>query len=376
MSSFLSTHKLAIGGAVVFVVILGYFFFFRGSEQGALQYMTAKAERGSLTVAITGSGNLVVDQLATVDPTITGTVAGLAVNVGDAVKKGQRLFTIINEDLTASTLQAQSSFQNAEISLSQARANLVAAKEGGSDTERDRAILRDKISVAEKNLTVAKLEYANALSDSAKRQVVSPLDGTVNEINVKNGDDLGRLAKSSSSQAPIIIGDLKTLKAQVQVNEVDIANVSLGQKVTMTYSAIDGLVASGKVEKIDALGLVTQGVVNYDVTIGLETIDSRLRPGMSVSAKIITDVKQDVITVPNSALKTQGNKTYVEVLNPTTKQPERRTIEIGAANTMDTEIVSGVGVGEAVVTQTIDPNAKATTTSSNGFRFPGLGGGR
>ncbi len=378
MFTYVSKHKIMASVAVALVVFLGYYFFFRGNSQtAALQYVTTPAEKGMLITAISGSGNVVVDQLATVDPTITGTVANVAVNVGDAVKKGQLLFTIVNDDLSVSATQSLSSLRNAEIAVSQARTNLINAQNGGSETERERNILRDKIPVAENNLAAAELSYKNALSDAAKRRVVSPIAGTVNAINIKNGDDLGRLSGSSASQAPIVIGDLNTLKAEVQVNEVDISHVSIGQKVTMTYTAIDDFMVSGKVEKMDALGTISQGVVNYNVTIGLDTIDSRLRPGMSVSAKIITDVKQDVITVPNSALKMQGNKTYVEVLNASTKQPEQRTIEIGSANNTDTEIVSGVNVGDAVVTQTIDPNAKTTSTSSNGggLRIPGIGGG-
>lgn len=376
MFTFISRHKKLVSLGAVIVASLGYYFFWSGNTQTtAVKYVTAKAESGSITASVSGSGNVVVDQLATVDPTISGTVANVAVNVGDAVKKGQLLFTIVNDDLTASTLQSQVSLRNAEIAVSQAKANLFSAKNGGSELERDRAILRTKVDVAEESLRVAKLNYTNALSDSAKRQVRAPIDGTVNAVNIKNGDDLSRLSNNSSSEAPIIIGDLKTLKAQVEVNEVDIPNIVLGQKVMMTYSAIDDLTVSGKIEKMDALGTITSGVVNYTVTIGFDSVDSRLRPGMSVSAKIITDVKQDVITVPNSALKVKNNKTYLEVLNSATRLPEQRTIELGLANTTHTEIVSGVAVGDDVVTQTINPTAKTATTNSN-VRIPGLGGGR
>ncbi len=376
MFTFISRHKKLVGLGVVIVASLGYYFFWSENTQTtAVKYVTTKAERGSITASVSGSGNVVVDQLATVDPTISGTVANVAVNVGDAVKKGQLLFTIVNDDLTASTLQSQVSLRNAEIAVSQAKANLFSAKNGGSELERDRAILRTKVDVAEESLRVAKLNYTNALSDSAKRQVRAPIDGTVNAVNIKNGDDLSRLSNNSSSEAPIIIGDLKTLKAQVEVNEVDIPSIALGQKVVMTYSAIEGLSVSGTVEKMDALGTITSGVVNYTVTIGFDTVDSRLRPGMSVSAKIITNVKQDVITVPNSALKVKNNKAYLEVLNSATRLPEQRTIELGLANTTHTEIVSGVVVGDDVVTQTINPTAKTATTNSN-VRIPGLGGGR
>lgn len=339
-----------------------------------VKYVSEKAEKGNIEASVSGSGNIVVDSLTTVDPTISGTVTDVLVNVGDTVKKGQKLFTILNEDLTASTLQALSSVHNAEINLNQARTNLVNAKKGGSETERDRNILKEKIILAEQNLQVARINYQNALVDSNKRYVTSTSDGTINAINIKNGDDLSRLSRNSANQAPIIIGDLKTLKAEIVVNEADIVNVALGQVAKMTLSAFDTQIFSGKVEKIDALGTITQGVVNYTVTVGFDTIDERFRPGMSVSAHILTEEKEDVIVVPNSALKVKKNKTYIQVLNPTTKLPEDRMIEMGIANNTDTEIVSGINVGDDIITQTIDPNAKTKTGTANGFRIPGLGG--
>lgn len=364
-------------GSVILIAVGGYFWYSNTQNKTtAIKYVTVQAEKGSITTAISGSGNVVVDQSATVDPTITGTVANVAVNIGEKVKKGQLLFTIVNEDLSASAAQSRVSLENAQVAVSQAKTNLINARDGGTETERDRNLLQVKIGISEKSLAVAQMNYKNALADSTKRQVVSPIDGTVNAINIKNGDDLSRLSNNNSSQAPIIIGDLKTLKAEVQVNEVDIPNVSLGQKVMMTYSAIDGLSVLGKVEKMDSLGTITQGVVNYNVTIGMDTLDARLRPGMSVSAKIVTNVKQDVITVPNGALKVRGNKTYVEVLNKDTRLPEQRMIEIGVANNTDTEIVSGISVGDNVITQTIDPSAKTLAPSTGGMKLPGLGGGR
>jgi RND family efflux transporter MFP subunit len=384
--------KMILVGAGILVLIVGYYWYNKSnSSSGAIQYKTTAAEKGNLIVSVSGSGNVVVDQLATVDPTITGTVSSLAVNVGDNVKKGAILFTIVNDDLSvsndqsaASLQQAQNAIDSANLQVKQAKADYRAAKKSGSGATSDqKKIFKEKIDIAEsgviasqKSYAATRASYANQLGKGAKRTVLSPIDGTVSAINIKNGDDLSRLSSNSNSSAPIIIGDLKTLKAQVAVNEVDIANVSIGQKAMMTYSAIDGLTVAGKVEKIDALGTLSQGVVTYNVTIGLDSIDPRIKPQMSVSAKIITQVKQDVITVSNSALKTQGNTTYLEVLNNGAQAPERRTIEIGVANNTDTEIVSGVNAGDNVVVQTIDPNAKATTTTttSRNGGIPGLGG--
>ena len=399
MKNYWKKHKTIIAIATVIIIGGGYYWYQKTHQATAtIQYKTAVVSKGALITSVSGSGNMVVDQLATVDPTITGTVADLAVNVGDKVKKGDTLFTIVNDALSvsndqsnASLQQAQNSVDSAKLSIKQAKADYDAAKKDDTSTSDQKKILKTKISIAENSLvasqksyTATLASYRNTLANGAKRVVTSPIDGTVSAINIKNGDDLSRLSSSSSSSAPIIIGDLGTLKAQVSVNEVDIPNVLIGQKVMMTFSAISGLTISGKIEKMDALGTLAQGVVTYNVKIGLDTLDARIKPNMSVSAKIITQVKQDVITVPNSALKTQGNTTYVQVLNNGSQVPENRTIEIGSANNTDTEIVSGINVGDNVVTQIIDPNAKTTTaTTTSGISalsgarggFGGGGGG-
>jgi macrolide-specific efflux system membrane fusion protein len=235
---------------------------------------------------------------------------------------------------------------------------------------------------SQKSYAATLADYNNQLTTSAKRIVKSPIDGTVNAVNIKNGDDLSRLSSNSNSSAPIIIGDLSTLKAQVQVNEVDISNVNIGQKATMTFNGIDGLSVTGKVEKMDSLGTLTSGVVDYNVTIGFDSLDPRIRPEMSVSAAIITGVKQDVILVPNSAVKTQNGNSYVQVLNGQT--PQNVTVEVGLSNDTQTEIISGVNVGDNVVTQTINSSTSTSTTASStsssrsgasSIRIPGLGGG-
>ena len=233
------------------------------------------------------------------------------------------------------------------------------------------------VASAQQNVSSAAADLANQKLNAAKRNVTSPIDGTVNAINVKNGDDLSKLSSGSSRTVPIIIGDLGTMKAQVQVNEVDIPNVTIGQKAMMTFSAIDGLSVSGKVEKMDSIGTLASGVVTYNVTIDFDTLDARIKPEMSVSAAIITDVKQNVIIVPNAAVKTQSGSSYVEVLNSSTT-PTQVAVKTGASNNTDTEITSGLNVGDKVVTQTISSTATSTTTTSSsnnrngGVRIPGL----
>ncbi len=379
--------KKYIFGAVIVVLIIGGYYWYSKSKSisTTVQYKTTQVQKGEIVSSVSASGNVIVDDDATVDPTITGTVSSLAVSVGDKVKKGQLLFLIENNQLGIDANKAYSSYLQSKASLETAKANKNEAKNNYEDANDSEEYAMKKkleaaeisLEAAEKNVETSWSSYQNSLSDASKRKVVSPIDGTVNAVNIKNGDDLSRLSSNSNSSAPIIIGDLSTLKAQVEVNEVDIANVNIGQKVSLTFSAIDGLTVTGKVEKMDSLGTLTSGVVTYNVTIGFDSLDERIKPQMSVSAAIIIGTKQDAIIVPNSAVKSQNGKSYVQILKGQT--PENITVETGLSNDTQTEIISGIKVGDSVVTQTINSSsasaASSTSNSKNNVRIPGIGGG-
>ena len=153
------------------------------------------------------------------------------------------------------------------------------------------------------------------------------------------------------------------------------------------------LTIAGQVIDIDNLGTVSQGVVSYGVKIAFDTQDDRIKPGMSVSAAIITDTKTDALLVPNSAVKSQGDNYYVEILDVSGENsqqnnsgsqgvtsptlPKNQSVEIGASNDSMTEIVSGLKEGDKVVTQTTTSSAttKTTTTtksSNSKISIPGL----
>lgn len=379
--------------AIAIIVLAGGYYWYKKTHSvgSQAQYKTQAVEKGTLINSVSASGNVVVDESATVDPDITGTVANLAVSVGDTVKKGQPLFTIVNDQLGISASQAAASYKSAQASLISSQAGIdsaaaayKSAKKNSSSVHEDKTAAEQKIEAAKISAEASQQNLANALSSlsyarqqAAKRNVTSPIDGTVNEVNIKNGDDLSRVSGSgSNAQAPMIIGDMATLKTQVQVNEVDISNVKIGQKATLTFDALTDFTATGTVEAMDSLGTVSSGVVTYDVTIGFDSIDAKIKPGMSVSAAITTSAKQDVIIVPNGAVKTQNGQSYVEVLQ--NGSPKQVAVRIGDANGTVMEITDGVNVGEEVVTQTIVASTKSTsaTGTSSSIRIPGLGGGR
>lgn len=159
------------------------------------------------------------------------------------------------------------------------------------------------------------------------------------------------------------------------MSEVDIASVKIGQEATLTFNAIDNFTATGKVEKMDSLGTLTSGVVTYNVIINFDSLDGRIKPEMSVSASIVTDTRQDVVIIPNSAVKTEGKSHYVEIMNNGILA--KKTVEIGLENNSKTEIKSGINIGDAVITQAFSgsytgSSSASTSKNNRGMGIPGM----
>lgn len=231
-------------------------------------------------------------------------------------------------------------------------------------------ITNNQIDVRSQKLTVEQKEDAllDAQEKLADYFICAPFDGVVANIDIKNGDSVS----AGTAIATLIT---KQRIAEISLNEVDVAKIKIGQKATLIFDAVPDLNITGEVTEIDILGTVTQGVVTYNVKIVFDTQDERVKPGMSVSAAIVTDAKQDVLLVPNSAVKSNGNGQYVEIL--VNNLPQSQSVETGLSNDTMTEILNGLQEGEQVITQTITANSTNTsqTQSQNrntGLRIPGL----
>lgn len=228
----------------------------------------------------------------------------------------------------------------------------------------------------------------NALFDAQEKlsdySVRAPFAGVIAKSDLKRGDSL-----STGGTAVTLITTQRM--AQISLNEVDVAKIAVGQKVTLTFDAIEGLGITGEVADIDTLGTVSQGVVTYNVKITFDTQDERVKPGMSVSAAIITNVKQDILLVSNSAVKAQGNSSYVEMLaERQTGSPDpqgvlsasplqQKSVQVGLSNDTSTEIVSGLSEGDQIVVRTITPTVTSASTAPSllggGGNRGGGGGG-
>lgn len=310
--------------------------------------------------------------------------------------------TIVNTNLSApyDVQNAEDSVESAEATLATAQADLTDLLDG-ADADDVAAAVED---VAEKRQQLADLEAGadnsdlrsaeitrqarrNTLNDAyeelAKYTVRAPIGGKVAGIVLHRGES----ASSGTALATIVTNQLT---ATVALNEVDVAKVDVGDKTTLTFDAIEDLSITGEVADVDIIGTVSQGVVSYNVLITFDTQDERVLSGMSVTAAIITEVKQDVLVVASSAVKSEGDVSYVEVLDHpeatepgvqgiTSLTPPRQVqVKVGLSNDTETEITSGLKEDDQVVIRTITSTATSSSpTSTTPSLFGGPpGGGR
>ncbi len=371
------------------------------------KYQAARASYNAAfeTYKTTGSSSKsdVIDALVT-------NVAETARQIADAVKSTNNLIQFYKDKLTEqslrpnpaadghlTTLAGYTGKVNGHLttllsrtrSIQDNRAAIVTADRQIAEKTASLGKLRagpDALDVQSQALTITQREQA--LSDARQHlvdyTVRAPFDGILSTVAVKRGDTVG----TGTAIATLIT---KQRTAEVTLSEVDVARIRVGQKATITFDALPGLSVTGNVAEVATVGTVSQGVVTYVVKIAFDTQESQVRPGMSVSAAIITDAKPDVLVAPNAAVKSQGQQHYVELSdtadraaaeNATTAgivltQPTvRKTVEVGMSNDSLTEITNGLSEGDLVVTRTIQPTAQTSTASNTpALRIPGLGGG-
>lgn len=234
------------------------------------------------------------------------------------------------------------------------------------------SIFNAPLDIASQELSFKQKENAlnDAIQSADNYYVRAPFSGIIGQLNINQYS-----SASAGTAVAVLITDRKL--AEISLNEVDVSKIKAGNKVNLTFDAIPDLNIVGEVSEIDSIGAVSQGVVTYNVKISFDTQDSRIKPGMSVSAAIITDVVQDVLYISNSAVKQSDSAYFVDFLeNGALRQ---QMIEVGLSNDTDTEIKSGVKEGDEVVKSVVTSSASASKTTSNSgntFRIPGMGGMR
>lgn len=298
------------------VLGLAGFFFFK--QEPKPQYKTLKVERGAIVSTVSATGTLTAVVTVQVGTQVSGTISKLYVDFNSPVKKGQPIAQIDPALFQSAVEQSRGNLLNAQANLAKAKVTLADAKR---TLGRNRQLLQEGI-VSQSDLDASQTAYDAAVagisaaeagvvqSRGALRQsetnlrystIRSPVDGIVVSRNV----DVGQTV-AASFQTPTlftIAQDLTKMEIDTSVDESDISRLRTGQTATFTVDAYPDQQFTGKVTQIRNAPVVTQNVVTYVVVIGVENKEMKLKPGMTANVSVKTQSKEDVLKVPNAALR-------------------------------------------------------------------------
>ena len=204
--------------------------------------------------------------------------------------------------------------------------------------DRSRALAEAQLKQTELNLESARQRLKDAV-------LTSPITGTISELNVKVGEQVG----AGTLNPAAVVADLSSFHIDVGIDENSIGALQEEQPVVITIDALPDQTLTGRVDYIAPTATETGGVVTYKVIIGLDKTDQPVRGGMSANADVITEVRDNALIVPNWTIRIdrQTGKSYVYVQRG--DKVEEIEIATGLRNANESEVVSGLSEGEVLV---------------------------
>lgn len=386
-----SSWKIKI---IVLLIIAGLFFSTKylvgKSQDGKMTYQTAVVEKGTLVSSISGSGTVTTSNVFEVSTQATGVVKKVYVEDGTQVIKEQKIAEI-DLDLVgsqrhasayASYLNAQKSVNSANNAYRSSQASLAVVYDEIKGHDSDETLVmkekRTKAEVANDNAYDATIT-ANAQRASSYLSyiqsspvITAPATGII-KLSVAEGSQVSggssSIDASNTRIAAVVTEGLPIVN--ISVSEIDIIKVKTGQKATLTFDSIEDVSFTGKVVAVDNLGSTTSGVTNYSVIIKLDDKSEKILPNMAVTADIITDIKTDIVLVPSSAVQAINGQSIVLLMKDGVTSDV--VVEIGSSNDSYTQIISGLNVGDEVVTSTTGESASSKSSDSTTSPFSGIG---
>jgi RND family efflux transporter MFP subunit len=194
------------------------------------------------------------------------------------------------------------------------------------------------------NLKIAKLSLASAKLNLEKAVIVAPFDGLVTDITITEGKEISAATLTTPA---ISLVDTSEMEMRGFIDEIDTAMVQPGQEANILLDALPDEEMNGRVTFISLVSTIRAGVVSYETTITLENPVAGLRDGMSATAEVIIERRDDVLLIPNRAIR--GTLENPKVLVLVDEQEVEREITLGLTDGINTEVLSGLEEGEKVV---------------------------
>jgi len=304
-------------------------FFFSQKEEPQQQGSLVTVQRGNITRIVSVTGSLSCQASQEVKFSKPGRIKEIVGQEGDYVKEGQTLAKLEDEEERLSLVRAENALKEAESELESARLSSP----------------KNVVEKKERQLKERKLELELRRKDLEDTLLKTPFSGMVSKIYVEKGEIVAGEAVSGS-KAILRLIDTSRLFAEVAADEVDIAQVRLGQKAEVTIDAYPDEIFPGNVVYIATETTTSQGLVVVEVKIELAQADPRLKPGFTASADVIVGEAKNVLILPVEAVSETERGDFVVVSKD--DSPTRRKVTLGISDGTNVEIKMGLEEGETV----------------------------
>lgn len=393
--------------AVSLIILLGGSYWFWKKNQTATPtsvQATSQVERGTLVIAVSSAGQVGSSNSLSASTNVSGVVRKVSVKNDQVVKAGTVLAEIeLDAKSQLAYSQALASYQsakNALVTAQNATYTLQSSMLSKWDTFKELSESEDyKNTVSDKRALPefvipqndwlsAEAQYKNqqavvaqsqqALSSAAQSlklsspTITAPIAGKVTGFSLMKGTVIGESSSDTSQSIATIVTDASPT-ITVNLTEIDVTKVKIGDKATITIDALPDKTYTAVVTSINTVGSVSSGVTSYPAVLVLDTTSPEIYSNMSAQANIITQTKTDILLIPTSAVQTQNGESTVRVMKDGKEQ--RVAVVTGLSSGTQTEVVSGLSEGDTVITSAVasSPTTRSSTTGA-ASPFGGTGG--
>lgn len=392
-----------------------YFIFFSENKNSVVVVSAQPAKMGSIANVVTATGTIEPIQQVEVGTQVSGEVKKVYVDYNSQVKAGQLIAELDKTNLKVSVSEAQISYEKALNELNYIKKNYERQKSLYADkliSEADFDEISYKYNNAKSSLTQSKASLDKAKTNLGYADIYSPVDGVVLSKSIEEGQTVA--ASFNTPTLFTIAQDLTKMQVEADIDEADIGQIKVGQRVTFTVDAFQNDVFNGKVVQVRLDPKVTSNVVTYTVIIEADNPDLKLMPGLTATVSIYTLEISNVLTIPESALnyridfellekyyaqngvkmerpempkdsasfkkRSKGEKpdkrgNFVWVISD--KKLERKPVTIGESDEINYQVISGLSENDSVVTSLKSVTKKDLAQAKSPFmqQRPNRGGG-
>lgn len=360
----MNKKKTLVIVAVAAIAALAVWLLSGGKKEEKITFDTAAVAPANIMNSITATGTIEPVTSVTVGTQVSGIVSKLFVDYNSVVKKGQVIAELDKTNLMSRLNTAKTQLATAQSQLNYQTANYKRYKtlfEKGLVAADDFDNAKLSYTQAKEQVVSAKEEVQRAQTNLGYATITSPIDGVVLSKSVEEGQTVA--ASFSTPELFTIAQDLTNMQVVADVDEADIGDVKEGERVTFTVDAYPDDTFEGEVKQVRQEATTTNNVVTYEVVISAPNADLKLKPGLTANVTIYTAERKGVLSVPSKALRftpqkeTVGKMKIVDVANAKNKvwtiegnSIVAHKVNIGMTDGTNTQIVGGIAEGTKVVT--------------------------